>query len=247
MRSGWVIRATARWLAIGFAACGLCANPVMAQDAVLDASPAHERRPASEDDLRCLTLAIAYEAGNQSIAGQEAVAEVVLNRAEHPAFPHSVCDVVFQGWTRHTGCQFTFACDGAIDRRLPARILTGARSVAERVASGTATARVAGALNYHANYVSPAWASRLDRVAQIGAHIFYRPEPGSLPEGGRVSLHPGAEGEGGQAIRRYAAYFADLTAHDHSADFGLAQGISARGKAAAAAQQPFLPWGLSLR
>jgi len=237
----------AGWLATGVAASGLCANPAMAQDAVLDAPPSHERHPASEDDLRCLTLAVAYEAGNQSIAGQEAVAEVVLNRAEHPAFPHSVCDVVFQGWTRHTGCQFTFACDGAIDRRLPMRVLSGARSVAERVASGTATARVAGALNYHANYVSPAWASRLDRVAQIGVHIFYRPELGSLPEGGRVPLRAGVEGEGGHAIRRYAAYFADLSAHGHGADFDLASATSAPDQPARASQQPFLPWGLSLR
>ena len=197
----------------------------------------------SEEDLRCLTLAVAYEAGNQPVAGQEAVAEVVLNRTLHPSFPRSVCGVVFQGWTRHTGCQFTFACDGAIDRRLPVRILSAARSVAERVASGAGPKRVIGALNYHANYVSPAWASHLDRVGQIGAHIFYRPEPGGTPESGREPLHTGDEVEGAQAIRRYAGYF------DQVAAGGLVRTASLPAPDARRpeAERPFAPWGLSLR
>ena len=196
----------------------------------------------SEEDLRCLTLAVAYEAGNQPVAGQEAVAEVVLNRTRHPSFPRSVCGVVFQGWTRHTGCQFTFACDGAIDRRLPVRILAAARGVAERVASGASTARVAGALNYHANYVNPAWASHLDRIGQIGAHIFYRPEPGGTPESGRTPLRTGDELDGLQAIRRYASYFDQV-----SAGLTLAAIRPARDDGRPEAPRPFAPWGLSLR
>jgi hypothetical protein len=191
-------------------------------------------------------LAVAYEAGNQTIAGQEAVAEVVLNRTRHPAFPRSVCDVVFQGVTRGYGCQFTFACDGAINRRLPVRLLADARAVAERVSSGSAAARVAGALNYHANYVNPVWAARLDRVARIGAHIFYRPPAGELPEGARVQIAAGT-GEGAQAIRRYAGYFAPQHMLAAAAGSAPAQRAQGAGGSDMAARGPFLPWGLTLQ
>src|SRR4051794_40918218 len=67
--------------------------------------------------LECLASAVYYEAGNQDDDGRRAVAQVVLNRVRHPAFPASVCDVVFQGSTRATGCQFTFTCDGSLYRR----------------------------------------------------------------------------------------------------------------------------------
>ena len=67
--------------------------------------------------LNCLASAVYYEAGNQDENGERAVAQVVLNRVRHPAFPASVCAVVYQGSTRTTGCQFTFTCDGALSRR----------------------------------------------------------------------------------------------------------------------------------
>lgn len=205
---------------------------------------------ASEDDLRCLTLAIAYEAGNQPRAGQEAVAEVVLNRTRHPAFPHSVCGVVFQGWTRRTGCQFTFTCDGALDRRLPVATLGAARAVAEavvaRAQAGTAPQRVGTALNYHATYVSPAWAARLDRVTQIGAHVFYRPAGGGQPEAGRWPARAEDEAEGAAAIGRYARYF-DAVAVPAPSPAGPVARPGAAAGAGAVANGPFLPWGLSLR
>ena len=73
--------------------------------------------------LECLTSAVYYEAGNESADGQQAVAQVVLNRVRHPAFPSSVCGVVYQGSTRATGCQFTFTCDGSLARRAERRRL----------------------------------------------------------------------------------------------------------------------------
>lgn len=262
MRSGWVILKAAQAMLTGVLVGGLCVNAAHAQDSALVAEPlagaGFSAQPGAtpsvtragvtgENDLRCLTLAIAYEAGNQSIAGQEAVAEVVLNRTRHPIFPRSVCGVVFQGWTRHTGCQFTFACDGAIDRRLPERLLAEARGVAERVAGGQTAARVAGALNYHANYVSPAWASRLDRVAKIGAHIFYRPQPGGLPESGRTpALAAAGDVEGQQAIRLYAGYFTGLPAAGPGSSQARADGPSQPDQGAVAERKPFMPWGLSL-
>ena len=74
------------------------------------------RRPAPQA-LNCLASAVYYEAGNQDADGERAVAQVVLNRVRHPAFPASVCGVVYQGSTRPTGCQFTFTCDGSLNRQ----------------------------------------------------------------------------------------------------------------------------------
>lgn len=124
--------------------------------------------------LDCLTMAIAYEAGQEPIAGQQAVAQVILNRTRVPRFPGSVCGVVFEGAQRTTGCQFTFTCDGSIRRRLRETTLQTARMAALSVLNGQAPDRVNGATHYHANYVNPYWAYTGTRVAQIGAHIFYR-------------------------------------------------------------------------
>lgn len=134
--------------------------------------------PAADEDrgraVQCLATAIAYEAGFEPAAGQEAVAEVILNRARAGPFPRSVCGVVFAGSERRTGCQFTFTCDGSLRRRLPARVLATARAVAEAALEGRTPTRVSGAAWYHADYVSPYWAPSLVRVGKIGAHIFYR-------------------------------------------------------------------------
>jgi hypothetical protein len=124
--------------------------------------------------LDCLTMAIAYEAGREPLAGQQAVAQVILNRTHIRRFPGSVCGVVFDGSQRMTGCQFTFTCDGSIRRRLRESTLESARMAATSVLAGQAPDWVNGATHYHANYVSPYWAGTGTRVTQIGAHIFYR-------------------------------------------------------------------------
>ncbi|HEU5285911.1 MAG TPA: cell wall hydrolase [Sphingomicrobium sp.] len=124
--------------------------------------------------LECLTSAVYYEAGNESAEGQKAVAQVVLNRVRHPAFPASVCDVVYQGSTRPTGCQFTFTCDGSLARRPNADGWARARKVAAAALAGAVFAPAGYATHYHANYVVPYWASSLAKNAIVGAHIFYR-------------------------------------------------------------------------
>jgi hypothetical protein len=124
--------------------------------------------------LTCLTTAIAYEAGYEPVEGQQAVAQVILNRVRNPLYPKSVCGVVFAGSQRTTGCQFTFTCNGAIRRRLPDNVMAAARIVATSVLDGAVPDRIAGATHYHADYVSPFWAPSLVRVTKIGAHIFYR-------------------------------------------------------------------------
>ena len=124
--------------------------------------------------LECLTSAVYYEAGQESTDGQRAVAQVVLNRVRHPAFPASVCGVVYEGSTRPTGCQFTFTCDGSLNRGAALGAWDRARSVAQAALAGYVFKPVGNATHYHANYVVPYWAPTLDKNAIVGAHIFYR-------------------------------------------------------------------------
>ena len=124
--------------------------------------------------LECLTSAIYYEAGQESADGQRAVAQVVLNRVRHPAFPSSVCGVVYEGSTRVTGCQFTFTCDGSMTRQPVPTLWNRARDVAREMLNGRVYAPVGHATHYHANYVVPYWASSLVKTSIEGAHIFYR-------------------------------------------------------------------------
>ncbi len=125
--------------------------------------------------LNCLTSAIYYEAGNEPTEGQRAVAQVVLNRVRHPAWPKSVCGVIYQGTERNDLlCQFTFGCDGAMARKPVAAKWARARQVAELALSGQPFAPVGLATHYHTLAVRPDWSSRLDPVAVVGAHIFYQ-------------------------------------------------------------------------
>jgi spore germination cell wall hydrolase CwlJ-like protein len=124
--------------------------------------------------LQCLASAVYYEAGSQDIDGERAVAQVVLNRVRHPAFPASVCGVVYEGSTRPTGCQFTFTCDGSMYRQPDSEGWKRAYRVAEAALSGYVYAPVGYATHYHANYVVPYWASTMAKSAIVGAHIFYR-------------------------------------------------------------------------
>jgi hypothetical protein len=128
--------------------------------------------------LACLTAAVYYEAATESVDGQRAVAQVVLNRLRHPAYPNSVCGVVFQGSERSTGCQFTFTCDGALARAPHAGIWARSRAVAEAALAGSVYAPVGWATHYHTNWVVPYWSSSLTKVANVGTHIFYRWEGG---------------------------------------------------------------------
>ncbi len=124
--------------------------------------------------LHCLTQAIYYEAATEPLDGQRAVAQVVLNRARHPAYPNSVCGVVFQGSERTTGCQFTFTCDGSLARAPIAPYWGRARAVAEAALAGFVYKPVGWATHYHTNWVVPYWSSSLVKAAVVGTHIFYR-------------------------------------------------------------------------
>ena len=124
--------------------------------------------------LECLASAVYYEAGSQDDAGERAVAQVVLNRVRHPAFPASICGVVYEGSTRATGCQFTFTCDGSLYRQPDLVGWRRAYTIAQQALNGAVYAPVGYATHYHANYVVPYWAPTLAKNAIVGAHIFYR-------------------------------------------------------------------------
>lgn len=125
--------------------------------------------------LNCLTSAIYYEAGNEPEDGQRAVAQVVLNRVRSTLWPDTVCGVVYQGSERTDyRCQFTFSCDGAMARLPAAATWVRARRVAEEALAGKVYAPVGLATHYHTLAVRPDWSSRLQAVAVVGAHIFYR-------------------------------------------------------------------------
>lgn len=128
----------------------------------------------SSRELECLAQAIYYEARGETPSGQAAVAQVVLNRVRHPAFPKSICGVVFQGAYNRTGCQFSFACDGSMRRARDGGAWSRARKVATRALAGTMTSEVGSATHFHTVNVSPGWGPRLLRVTQVGMHIFYR-------------------------------------------------------------------------
>ncbi|SCW40341.1 Cell Wall Hydrolase [Sphingobium faniae] len=125
--------------------------------------------------LNCLTSAIYYEAGNEPEDGQRGVAQVVLNRTRNPLWPNSVCGVVYQGSERTDDrCQFTFSCDGSMARTPDIRAWGHARRIAEQALSGLVYRPAGLATHYHTLAVRPPWASTLQPVAVIGAHIFYR-------------------------------------------------------------------------
>jgi spore germination cell wall hydrolase CwlJ-like protein len=133
---------------------------------------------ASERDvaasLQCLTAAVYYEARSEGLEGQRAVAQVVLNRVRHPAFPKSVCGVVYQGSRRSTGCQFSFTCDGSLRGAREKDAWLKARRVAGVALAGGVYGPVGLATHYHTTAIRPWWASAMRPAVTVGSHIFYR-------------------------------------------------------------------------
>jgi hypothetical protein len=172
----------------------LVVPPVLAALAMLPAAPARASEAAEpfaaspdpemfERSLQCLAEAVYYEARSQSDDGQRAVAQVVLNRVRHPAYPNSVCGVVYQGSERVTGCQFSFTCDGSTGRGIEPYAWERARSIAAAALRGGVYRPVGLATNYHTTAIRPYWAPSLVQQTVIGAHIFYRrPGYGGLAE-----------------------------------------------------------------
>ena len=172
-------------LRLGFAAptpAGSALAPVPTIPAppfVLPARDVADTRQA----VRCLAQAVYFEAGFQPVEGQRAVAQVVVNRVRDRDFPKTVCGVVYEGWRRRTGCQFSFVCDGSLWRRPPTHDeLASAEQIARDALGGHVMTAIGTATHYHSWRVDPAWNDTLVKTAQIGDHIFYRwPGKAGLP------------------------------------------------------------------
>ena len=128
---------------------------------------------AGTDDLTCLTQAVYYESRGQPLEGQEGVAQVVMNRTHSARYPGSVCGVVFQRSGGGT-CQFTFACDGSMDRLIQPTAWDKAKSVASQALGGFVYKPLEAAIHYHASWMTPYWAPTLTRIQQIGGQTFYQ-------------------------------------------------------------------------
>jgi spore germination cell wall hydrolase CwlJ-like protein len=136
--------------------------------------PDHYTLETSEDARKCLAQAIYFEARSEPPEGWVAVADVVINRARNPRYPASICGVVFQGEYRRNRCQFSFACDGRSDRAYNRALWEKALRLADyKLSNISPFPTLTEATHYHADYVTPYWSEKLERVSKIGRHIFY--------------------------------------------------------------------------
>jgi len=129
----------------------------------------------SKPEQKCLANGIYFEARSESVRGQAAVAQVILNRVRNPAYPNSICGVVYQNDSWFNRCQFSFACDGRKKRiESPAAYKT-AQDIAMAVTAGKIfIPEVGSSTHYYAQYVHPGWARTMQKMTKIGLHIFYR-------------------------------------------------------------------------
>lgn len=130
----------------------------------------------SKTEQKCLATAIYFEARGEPAQGQLAVAQVVINRLKNPAYPNTICGVVYQNKDMRNACQFSFACDGIKDRITDMGSWRQAEELAHRVLyeDNWWNAKVGSSTHYHANYVRPRWARTMKKMQKIGHHIFYK-------------------------------------------------------------------------
>lgn len=129
--------------------------------------------PSGDAEWQCLTKALYFEARGESLKGQFAVAEVILNRVDSPKYPNTVCGVVQQGGK--AACQFSYTCDGARDSMAEKGAADLAGRIARVMLDGAPRNLTYGATHFHTRSVKPSWTRRFERTASIGAHLFYRP------------------------------------------------------------------------
>ncbi|KCV83284.1 hypothetical protein ATO10_00945 [Actibacterium atlanticum] len=150
---------------------GIAASDISYSRAWLDAMP----KVSGDAQWQCLTEALYFEARGESVKGQFAVAEVILNRASSSKFPNSVCGVVHQGTGKKYQCQFTYTCDGhsEVVHEHAAHARMG--KIARIMLDGAPRNLTGGATYYHTKAVSPSWSRKFNRTATIGQHHFYSP------------------------------------------------------------------------
>ena len=138
--------------------------------ATLDAMPA----VSGDAQFQCLAQAVYFESRGEPLSGQIAVAEVVLNRVDNPAYPRSICGVTKQGAGSGRGCQFSYACDGRPDVMTSSVSKARSEKIARMLIDGRPRSVTSGATHFHATYVRPDWSRKFARTASIGNHVFYR-------------------------------------------------------------------------
>lgn len=126
------------------------------------------------EEWRCLAEALYFEARGETVKGQFAVAEVILNRRDMDSYPETVCGVVKQGTGRRFACQFTYTCDGIADRIREPAAFERAGKIARLMLDGAPRTLTEGATHFHTHAVRPSWARRFAQTATIGSHLFYR-------------------------------------------------------------------------
>ncbi|MGR3616369.1 MAG: cell wall hydrolase [Paracoccaceae bacterium] len=131
--------------------------------------------PTGDANFQCLSEALYFEARGETVRGQFAVAEVIVNRAASSKFPNSLCGVIKQGTGRKYQCQFTYTCDGYAEVIHEKAAYLQVAKVARAVLDGHGGELTDGAMFYHTTAVNPRWARTFTKTAQIGVHIFYRP------------------------------------------------------------------------
>ena len=132
-----------------------------------------QRTASGNSEWRCLTEALYFEARGESVKGQFAVAEVILNRADSSRFPSSICKVVNQGTGRKHACQFSYTCDGRPENVSDKKSWNRVGKVARLMMDGAPRSLTSGATFYHTTAVRPSWARKFRKTAQIGVHLFY--------------------------------------------------------------------------
>lgn len=153
--------------------------PVDQQNIVRASLPAQPVTTAIEqlqDERRCMAEALYYEARGEGALGQAAIAEVIYDRMRSGEYPNSICGVVYEGAQERHACQFSFVCNGEMERPKNPHEWARARSLAAKIMTGVI--RVGditdGATSYHSVDVDPVWSETMERTVQIGNHVFYR-------------------------------------------------------------------------
>ena len=126
----------------------------------------------SLEEQGCLTTAIYHEARGETLEGQIAVAQVIINRVLNADFPNSICGVVYQ---RKKICQFSFACDATKKRSIQQESWDQAQMIVTNFMRGNIwLSDIANATYFHTQSVSPAWRKSFCRLKQVGSHVFYK-------------------------------------------------------------------------
>ena len=136
----------------------------------IDAQP----KARGSKEWRCLSEALYFEARGETVKGQFAVAEVILNRVKSERFPDTICGVIHQGTGKRYQCQFTYTCDGKAENISEPAAFARVGKVARMTMDGRVPELTDGATHYHTTAVRPRWARVYTRTARIGVHLFYR-------------------------------------------------------------------------